>query len=273
MKKSELRNIIRESIKELMLTEQQNYNCSNRICSPFPPSLINHHWWNFVDSANNMQNANFADYRYEHTGNISYCQSTSGPGHQWRWFDGIKLNPNPGATINPNPIHPNWASMITYLQAQGVAVTLAMTGQQVNLAAIAALQTSGIIAWPQGACGNQPCPPPCRDHKPCPNGMVTQSDPNWGYCAECLGMQPTPSPWPNITGTQCECCDDTPVIEPCKKCCCEKNIMPMEQRDGPIGDPEPSFGGCKPGTEIMLSPTADPCKCPQGMVETPCKKL
>lgn len=60
------------------------------------------------------------------------------------------------------------------------------------------------------------CPP---HPNPCPNGMVTLSDPNWGHCHECIGMQPTPSPWPTITGPNCECCDDTPIAPPTWDCC------------------------------------------------------
>jgi hypothetical protein len=158
-------NLNKNIKKELsLLTEQANYDCSHRQCSPFPPSYVNHYpYW--ADPTNGMQNANFADYRFQHTGNISYCPGDT-PGTQWRWFDGIKLNPNPlsyisgPGSIGPNPSQPNWAAMITYLQGLGVPVTLAMTGPDVNTAAVNALQTSGIITWPQGACG-QPCPPPC----------------------------------------------------------------------------------------------------------------
>ena len=210
MKKTKLKNIIKESIKELM-TEQQNYNCNDRKCSPFPPSLVNQHWWNFADSANNMQNANFADYRYEHTGNISYCQSDSGPGHQWRWFDGITLSQYEG----PNPIHPNWASMVTYLQNQGVAVTLAMTGQQVNLAAIQTLQTSGIYVTPQGACGNQPCPPPCKDDPtdPCKKFATLPQAQQDGCCEKCQGNISPQDPCYQY----CKCCDPDPTgDDPCK---------------------------------------------------------
>ena len=256
MKKSQLRNIIRESIKGL-ITEQANYDCSNRLCSPSGPNMVNWHWRDYFSiAANGHQNSNFAKYRYEHTGNISFCQSTSGPGNQWRWFDGIKLNPatnvnsGPGP-IGPNPIHPNWASMITYLQGQGVAVTLADTGLVVDAAAVQALKTSGIISTPQGACGNQPCPPPCNpvnDERGCMDSNAL----NYNECCDLTD----PNCVPNISTP--DCCKYEGG-EPCDKCCCKK------------GDHLPMGEKCAPGTISQLSQTANPCECPQGTIETPCK--
>ena len=68
------------------------------------------------------------------------------------------------------------------------------------------------------ATGNRQLSTAC-DRSPCPNGMITPIDPNWGYCHECIGMQPIPSPWPTITGPNCECCDDTPIVPPTWDCC------------------------------------------------------
>tara|TARA_R110001592_G_scaffold33240_1_gene115428 strand:+ start:867 stop:1730 length:864 start_codon:yes stop_codon:yes gene_type:complete len=47
----------------------------------------------------------------------------------------------------------------------------------------------------------------------------------------------------------------------CEKCCCKK------------GDHLPIGQKCAPGTEISLSHSADPCRCPQGTIETPCKSI
>jgi len=69
----------------------------------------------------------------------------------------------------------------------------------------------------------------------------------------------------------CDCCPDTPME--CEKCCCEKDTLPMEQVGtiDPTDPSEPNFGGCKPGTTIQLSTTLNPCKCPPGTEEIPCK--
>ena len=79
----------------------------------------------------------------------------------------------------------------------------------------------------------------------------------------------------NITDchTNTECGPGEP-IDDCEKCCCEKDIMPSEQLRGleiPTSDPEPMPGGCIPNTQTQLSPTANPCKCPPGTMEIPCK--
>jgi hypothetical protein len=87
-------------------------------------------------------------------------------------------------------------------------------------------------------------------------------------------------PWSDIYNEFCnptihhdECCEwpDPPDPVPCKKCCCKE-----QQIDFPVaGDDElkeqVTIGGCKPMTTIMLSPTANPCQCPWGFMETLCK--
>ena len=216
--------------KELsLLKEQSNYDCSNKLCSPSPPNLVNNHWRDYFSiAANGHQNSNFADYRYEHTGNISFCTSTSGPGNQWRWFDGIKLNPaggNPSnAPIGPNPIQPNWASMVNYLQGQGVAVTLAMTGIQVRNAAIATLQTSGIVVSPQGACGNQPCPPPCGQVNE-DSGCLDVNALNYNECCNgdpaCTVIASNPECCRYDQGDHKGCMDSTAINY---MTCCDLNI-------------------------------------------------
>ena len=92
--------------------------------------------------------------------------------------------------------------------------------------------------------------------KPCPGGIIQVGSGHQyeGYCAECLANFTSPtgpsSPWPSITGPHCECCEEE--VQPCKKCCCEM---------------DPTGTKCIPGTEIFLSTTLNPCKCPAGMVE------
>jgi hypothetical protein len=75
-----------------------------------------------------------------------------------------------------------------------------------------------------------------------------------------------------------KCCEYEREPRDCKKCCCKKQLMPMEQIDPGLGDDptdpgpsEPSEDGCIPGSQIMLSPNTDPCKCPAGTLEIPCK--
>jgi len=173
---------------------------------------------------------------------------------------------------------------------------------------------------------------------PCAYGMINVGDPDWDLCQECQGMQPAPSPWPTITGDHCECCEKTPpppppppdpcidplwtsipltiqnhsyckrcldpayngnfpvdligapsyyapnpssgtnycdccnYEEPCKKCCCKKKQMPNEQVEDPFSTDEPAFGGCVPGTKMVLPPSTDPCECPVGYDEIPYNK-
>ena len=194
MKKSQLRKIIRESLKGLMTEQLITTNCSNRLCVPksWGASQVNHyHKWADPTSVPSFQHANFADYRFRGGGGICGAPWPL----SWRWFDAIVLNPatapnsGPGS-IGPNPPQPNWASMVTYLQGLGVPVTLAMTGQQVNLAAIAALQTSGIIVpnslWPggphMGVCSNNPCPPPCGTPPTAEEGCGVPQALNYNEC-------------------------------------------------------------------------------------------
>jgi len=75
---------------------------------------------------------------------------------------------------------------------------------------------------------------------------------NSGECKECLNNS-------NLS-INCQCCPDEPN-EPCDKCCCEKgNHLPIGEK-------------CAPGTLYQLSQTDNPCECPQGTIETPCKPI
>ena len=71
-----------------------------------------------------------------------------------------------------------------------------------------------------------------------------------------------------------ECCEwpDPPDPVPCKKCCCKEAdiIHPVAGDDG-LKEQISTIGGCVPGTTVMLAPTANPCQCPWGFMETPCK--
>jgi hypothetical protein len=82
----------------------------------------------------------------------------------------------------------------------------------------------------------------CMDPNALNNGECCNGDPN------CTAIAPNP-----------ECCRYDRDPEPCKKCCCEK------------GDHLPIGEKCKPGSTISLLQTANPCECPQGTIETPCK--
>jgi hypothetical protein len=193
MKKSELKNIIRESINNLINEQNAIDSCSKKICAPCPPALVNQHWRDcFSVPGNGLQNANFADYKFEHPF-MGDCPGDT-PGTSWRWFDGITLSQYEG----PNPIHPNWASMVNHLQNQGVDVTLDMTGQQVATSTYETLGV-GIIANPQGQCG-PPCPGACDGSN---NGEkdICQ-DPNW--LALPLGGE---AGEPNYIGSKNNYCD------------------------------------------------------------------
>ena len=237
MKKSQLKNIIRESIKELINEQPQGkpptcYACANN----FPNYVLaNDH------PANNNQ--------YTIQGNIAMGYSTptiiSGPS-EWHsippdFFSGYIYPSNywQGAN-NPGNLPPN---MIGNNPCNSMCELQHFAPVWGNMLYILGCTDPSYVAN-------------CEENQPwCPNGTITQSDPNWGSCLECN----SPSPWNNITGTDCECCDHTPVIEPCKKCCCEK------------GDHLPIGEKCAPGTTMQLSPTLDPCECPQGTIEVNCK--
>jgi hypothetical protein len=98
-------------------------------------------------------------------------------------------------------------------------------------------------------------------------GCLDKSALNYGQCC----WNPDPECFP-IYPVNEECCEYERIDPlPCKKCCCKE-----QQITHPItGDDELkeqiNIGGCEPNTTIMLSPTAEPCECPQDMMETPCK--
>ena len=96
MKKSKLRKIIRESVKGLMNEQAANYDCSNRMCTPWGQQYVNHYpKWADPNASPSFQNANFADYRFR--GGGGPCPASPGT---WRWFDAIVLNP---ATVPIGP--------------------------------------------------------------------------------------------------------------------------------------------------------------------------
>ena len=111
---------------------------------------------------------------------------------------------------------------------------------------------------------SDPCAVHCKccdpDPEPCVNGTVTPASPDWGKCLECFGMQPTPSPWPSITGAACECCKRDGTGDDVRGCMDPSAINYMQ---------------CCPGNPAGCVPTVqfDDCceydrgdKCPNGII-------
>ena len=84
-------------------------------------------------------------------------------------------------------------------------------------------------------------------------GCLDSNALNYNQCCDLTD----PNCVPNIDTPEC-CKYHVPDPEPCKKCCCEM-------------DEDPDIPKCIPGTSISLIQSTDPCVCPQGMDEIPCK--
>lgn len=90
--------------------------------------------------------------------------------------------------------------------------------------------------------------------------MISSSDPN---CVKCFANS-IGSFDPNLTGQNCECCDDEIIIgdptqtDPCGTCCCSPDLE--------IGSG--TYMQCLPNTQMM--PASSPCDCESyGMIDDP----
>ena len=80
-----------------------------------------------------------------------------------------------------------------------------------------------------------PCFPHCEccdpERPPCPNGIISPGDPDYGFCLECFAGSPSP-----LTGPNCECCrretqggDERGCLDPSASnymSCCPQNNYP-----------------------------------------------
>ena len=110
-----------------------------------------------------------------------------------------------------------------------------------------------------------------RDN-PCPDGVITPADGDWGFCNECIagGFQAAGGalsyPWGTITGDSCECCkeDGDPHTGGKVDCvCCDKdgNAAGMAQQVATAADcATTNFGAGFTDCVEHTTPYVDPCK-------------
>jgi hypothetical protein len=257
MKKSHLKNIIRESIKQLMVERDSpswtnqpiegcmdpnalngpgSVNYPNGECCDDPSGRIYRfnilHPHNCVPTIPNNECCKYCTdpdwVNLPPEPKQGYCDNRGGVTHNFQGADCITANGSFVVTIN----NPTWGQS---------------TGQWYS-------------SWFYGGANYCPCcidergrseDKGCEDPKALNNGECCNGDPN---CT--------------VIGSNPECCRYEEDPEPCKKCCCEKSHTPGEV--SPKEGPDP-MGGCKLNTQTQLSPTTNPCECPQGTIETPCK--
>jgi len=114
------------------------------------------------------------------------------------------------------------------------------------------------------------CVPNSHDQSCCvynEKGCLDKLAINYGECCDPTNTSPGCFPIYHVD----DCCRYEPEPEPCQKCCCKKYTLPSEPEPFSIRE-QISIGGCIPGTEIILAPNADPCKCPAGYDEIPYNK-
>ena len=122
-------------------------------------------------------------------------------------------SPSPGQTIHlhqgtgPNGVVaqnalPRPDLCVTYVGFSVLPISSALSSA---VLAVTNTNVDGIFTGCQDCIQGEPVP--------CTGNTITPNDPNWGYCLECIAMQPTLSPWPTMTGINCECCDDTPILD------------------------------------------------------------
>ena len=282
MKKSQLRNIIKESIGELLNEQYVNLSAGTHTyngCGAYAPPGM----YPGADSGILHSTGNFA-------GQIDKC-------HAYEWCPncptGTQLlaampavhalpvlhvsptlttdqiyqalgSPNPGQVVgfnnHPYPgggLNPYSAIILKYLGEDPMANPMSLfagPNDIVQLTSCTGGPTSTILG-----CTN----PNATNYNPA--ATVDDGSCDFGFHCELEDALPgTPAVHscvagsasnPGVYPTLMDCQNSTNACSlhtlTCRKCCCE---------------PTPG-GGCIPGTEIFLSTTTTPCQCPAGMVE------
>ena len=248
MLKSQLRKIIKESIKELMNEHQIGHPPVVHTHGSNPPSpqpLKPPTCYSCANSPNYVLANEHVNNNNQYTiqGNIAMGYSTptivSGPA--------IQLTGGIFTTLPPTYIYPSWY-WTTSQGNYGQMFQPNMIGNNPGNPCNSRCLFSHISPnWGNPlhilGCTDPSYVAACNENQPwCPNGTITQSDPNWGHCLECT----PPTPWNNITGTDCECCDDTPPTSTWK---CAQLGSVAEQVNIPVGCVEVFDGSGQYGNE------------------------